>query len=273
MPGYPGSKAGSGTWQKIINLMPPHRTYIEAFLGSGQIMRHKRPAENNIGIELDPTVSAAFSVLQIPNVQVITGDAIRWLQMFECLPELGCDTLLYLDPPYLRRTRAGQRRKLYEYEMWAAGDHARLIEVITRLKCMVMISGYASPLYSERLATWRAISFEVITRSGQLATEWVWCNFAEPLELHDYRFLGEGFREREKIRRQQKRWRAKLEKMSSQQRYAMLGVLEQMKRVDIAAPFLARVAADIDAGAPTRDYSARAPSAEYGEAGASEAGQ
>ena len=35
---YPGGKSGSGVYQQLINLMPPHKIYIEAFLGGGAIM-------------------------------------------------------------------------------------------------------------------------------------------------------------------------------------------------------------------------------------------
>jgi hypothetical protein len=52
--GYRGGKAGAGVWQKLINLMPPHTMYIEAFLGHGAVLRHKRPALLNIGLDLDP---------------------------------------------------------------------------------------------------------------------------------------------------------------------------------------------------------------------------
>jgi len=51
---YPGGKGGAGIWQTIVNQMPPHDTYIEAFLGSGAVLRHKRTANVNIAIELDP---------------------------------------------------------------------------------------------------------------------------------------------------------------------------------------------------------------------------
>ena len=44
---YPGGKNGAGEYQRIINHMPPHKTYIEAFLGSGAVMRHKRLAQRN----------------------------------------------------------------------------------------------------------------------------------------------------------------------------------------------------------------------------------
>ena len=53
---YPGGKDASGVHQNIINLIPPHDVYIETHLGGGYIMRKKRPAALNIGIDIDPEV-------------------------------------------------------------------------------------------------------------------------------------------------------------------------------------------------------------------------
>jgi DNA adenine methylase len=58
---YPGGKNGAGVYQKIINLMPPHDVYIEPFLGGGAVMRLKRPAKLNIGIDL---VASALSAVE-----------------------------------------------------------------------------------------------------------------------------------------------------------------------------------------------------------------
>ena len=49
---YPGGKGL--LYQKFINLMPLHEVYIETHLGGGAIMRNKRPARRNIGIDIDP---------------------------------------------------------------------------------------------------------------------------------------------------------------------------------------------------------------------------
>ena len=37
---FAGGKGG--TYQKNINLMPPHDVYIESYLGGGAIMRYKK---------------------------------------------------------------------------------------------------------------------------------------------------------------------------------------------------------------------------------------
>lgn len=54
---FPGGKNGDGIWQRIICQIPPHRVYCEPFLGSGAVMRRKRPAKLSIGIDLDPVPS------------------------------------------------------------------------------------------------------------------------------------------------------------------------------------------------------------------------
>ena len=55
---YPGGKGRMR--QLIIPMMPPHRVYIETYLGGGAVMRAKRPASVNISIDIDPSVTAAW---------------------------------------------------------------------------------------------------------------------------------------------------------------------------------------------------------------------
>ena len=75
-------------------------------------------------------------------------------------------------------------RQYYRYELLSDAEHSRLVEWAARLPCRVLISGYASELYTSRLAGWRVVQFSAQTRSGT-AIETVWCNFPEPAELHD----------------------------------------------------------------------------------------
>ena len=48
---YFGGKSLSGIYQKLINMIPPHKTYIEPFLGGGAVLKFKRPALVSIGID------------------------------------------------------------------------------------------------------------------------------------------------------------------------------------------------------------------------------
>ena len=73
---YPGGKNGSGVYQTIINLMPPHEVYIEPFLGSGAILRMKRPALRNIGMDRDPDALKQFDSCSRGSGQI--GMNFKW---------------------------------------------------------------------------------------------------------------------------------------------------------------------------------------------------
>lgn len=226
---YPGGKNGSGVYQKIINQIPPHRAFISAFLGHCAIMRYKRAAIVNIGIDSDSNVVKHWMDLTAKNSDgactaptVIHGDAISFLQSYD----FQGDEFVYADPPYLMETRKS-KRPLYTAEFGDKDQHEKLLKVLKSLPCMVAISGYQSSLYSAVLQGWRTIHYNTVNRAGDVVCEWLWMNYPEPQALHDYRYLGENFREREKITRQKRRWRARLERMNALQRYALMASIAE----------------------------------------------
>jgi hypothetical protein len=229
---YPGGKSGSGVYQAIINLMPPHDVYIEAFLGGGAIMRIKRPAPlASIGIDIDAGALHDFGKTNfgIPNLELHPISALEYLAPGPSAKYISSpETLLYLDPPYLMSTRSSQR-PIYKHEFATENEHAWLLDTACRLRCKVMISGYWSELYADKLKAWRSASFQAQTRSGKTATEYVWMNFPPPLELHDYRFLGNDFRERERIKRKQDRWKKRLQTMPDLERHAILAAIASLR--------------------------------------------
>jgi hypothetical protein len=240
---YPGGKSGSGVYQTIINQMPPHQMYIEAFLGSGAVMRHKLPAMINVGLDLDADVISMAAAIAVggdvvlpgtrlalgrdgrPQYCIRQGDAVSWLGSLPIWSTLLPVTLVYCDPPYLKSTRSSKRR-MYRCELDVKG-HIALLDVLEQLPCMVMVSGYESELYRDRLADWRVVRYRAMTSGGGMRTECLWCNFPEPTELHDYRYLGRGFRERERIRRRRASWVAMLERMPVLERAAVIADLRE----------------------------------------------
>ena len=267
---YLGAKQAA--FRHIVNQIPPHATYIETHLGTGAVLRNKRPARLNIGIDINqdclaavhaastdgaaaadlaiaaamqpPASSAQLSMLAIigtdgdgcrptsSSVPVraftgVTGDAFELrhcdaVQFLESYAWKG-DEFVYSDPPYLHITRTGNHRYRHEY---TEADHVRLLDVLKRLPCRVMVSGYYSELYMDVLRGWRVSTYEAMTRGAVWRTEYLWMNYSEPTALHDYRFLGNDYRERENIKRKQKRWRVRWQAMDRLERQAILAELQ-----------------------------------------------
>ncbi|QCB43331.1 DNA adenine methylase [Sphingomonas sp. PAMC26645] len=189
---YPGGKGLA--FREIINLMPPHERYIETHLGSGAVYRNKRPADASVGIDLDPNVIARWRSNALGHgIRVIEGDAVSILP--ELSPAPG--DLVYCDPPYHPDTRRRGRCYQYDYDV---PEHERLLSLLVRLPCPVVVSGYRSELYDDVLSVWTRTDYQTLTHTGQV-TESAWTNFRPGPPLHDYRHIGSDFREREQLRR------------------------------------------------------------------------
>ena len=63
----------------------------------------------------------------------------------------------------------------YRHELDDA-DHAALLEQLAGLKAMVIVSGYATPLYDARLAGWTRVERDARADRGQARTEVLWIN-------------------------------------------------------------------------------------------------
>jgi len=251
---YPGGKGGAGVFQTIVNLQPPHETYIEPFLGGGSVMLRKRPAALNIGIDLVASavsevsaeigrngvgavgiVGSGVEVLQrqkqrpapashggngdvrSPRFDFRVGDALDFLRSYQFTGR----ELVYCDPPYVRSTCTSKCRYAFDF---TDDQHRELLKLLGTLNAMVLISGYMSPLYAKGLKGWNCTSFAVQTRRRP-AAEVLWFNYDKPVQLHDYRYLGSNLRERERIKRKVTRWVKRLERQPVLERQALLAAL------------------------------------------------
>ena len=223
--GFPGGKGQA--FRQVINLMPPHTRYIEPFLGSGAVMRNKRPARTSIGIELDTATFDLWSDHTVPGLVVKQGDALRWLPRLG----LGPGDLVYCDPPYVPSTR---RRERYYRKELRHEDHVRLIELLLALRCSIVLSGYRNALYDEALRDWRRIDYRTMTHTGPVI-ESAWTNFEPGPLLHDYSYVGSNFREREGFRRRSSRLAQRLARTDALELHAALAIVAEDRPEAITA--------------------------------------
>lgn len=82
--------------------------------------------------------------------------------------------LLYCDPPYALSTRSGTR---YVEDM-TDSDHEELLDALTTARAQVLVSGYRSTLYDQRLSGWERFEFSSTARGRGVVsvprTEVIW---------------------------------------------------------------------------------------------------
>ncbi|MEZ5145497.1 MAG: hypothetical protein R2759_00005, partial [Bacteroidales bacterium] len=81
-----GGKNASGTYQTIINIMPPHKLYIEGFTGSGAIYFNKERASISILIDKGQSVIQKLLNANLPGTIPICTDAISFLNHLNSRP-------------------------------------------------------------------------------------------------------------------------------------------------------------------------------------------
>jgi DNA adenine methylase len=209
---YPGGKGKC--FHQIINSLPPHTTYIETHLGGGAVLRHKLPAKRSIGIDKDEKVIAFWRKTFPELADYVHGDAVQFLRSY---PFKGSE-LIYCDPPYLASTR--KRARIYRHDLSEA-DHRTLLRTLLQLPCFVLISGYSSQVYCSQLKDWVAKRFLAKAHDG-VREEWLWANYSIPEQLHDMRYFGANYRERQNFRRRMERLRKKISRLSLPEQHHLL---------------------------------------------------
>ncbi len=177
-------------------------------------MRHKRLAERNIGIDVDPKVISAWTTATANNIELLNARAEDVLARMDFL---GSE-LIYSDPPYHPDTR--KRKRVYKWD-YSIEDHERLISLLASLPCMVLVSGYANDLYKNLLGDWKTKSFSAKTHQ-EVREETIWFNFEPPELLHDGRYLGDCYRERETTKRRLQRLKKRVAAMKPAERGVFL---------------------------------------------------
>jgi DNA adenine methylase len=226
--GYPGSKGASGVAERTVSIIPAHRVWVSGFLGQCAVTRLKLPGDVDLGFDRDPDIVARWQDSGPAHVRVILGNSIQWLDTHR--GKIDRTWTVYLDPPYILDSRTSKKR-LYRFEMRSVERHREMLGQVVDLPCNLMICHYAHPLYLELLAGWHIERMISSTRGGP-REELVFCNFdPAAVERHDVRFLGNNYRERERIKRKKQRWARRLAAMPAGERQAVREALEEIERV------------------------------------------
>ncbi|MUG26017.1 DNA adenine methylase [Paenibacillus macerans] len=104
---------------------------------------------------------------RLKGVQIEQQPAIQLIKRYK-RPEV----LIYADPPYVLETRHG---RIYKHEMQEE-DHIELLDVLDEHPGPVILSGYAHPLYDNRLSHWERETKIVTAEAAQHRTEVLWIN-------------------------------------------------------------------------------------------------
>lgn len=126
--------------------------------------------------------------------------------LIECRPALDVirlygkpSTVLYVDPPYLAETLvAGDPQKgaqswarYYEHEM-SNVDHLALLDALDRHPGPVLLSGYRSALYDDRLVQWSRVDKREISMLSKPRVESLWLNPAAAATVYQPALLEVG---------------------------------------------------------------------------------
>ncbi len=111
---------------------------------------------------------------RLRKIRIENKDATELIKDFLKRPA----TLLYLDPPYL-----AERTQGYEFDQNDKKFHKKLLKLVCKAKCMVMISSYDSELYKSILTSklgWEQVKIATHTQGSNgkrmTRTEILWLN-------------------------------------------------------------------------------------------------
>lgn len=163
------------------------RTIVRSFMGYGS---DGTAGEYKTGFRRTVTAASKFpsrewenyptalstTIARLRSVVIENIDAIELMRGLDS-PE----TLFYVDPPYHPETRSkGNRRRgagfhVYKHEM-TIEDHASLLEFLTGVDGMVVLSGYPHETYDAALTGWTRVTKDAWADGGRPRVECLWLN-------------------------------------------------------------------------------------------------
>ena len=218
---YNGGKNGDGMYQRIINLIPPHKVWVEACAGSAAITRKIYAAAQSFVIEIEPLQAGKLKKELKDRAVVINSDFMT--EIGRIVPA-GIDTFIFADPPYLKEVRTSQK-DIYKIE-WDTNDHRHFINWLKEREEKIMITHPVCDMYLYQLAHWNKIEYTYMSRGG-LRNDCIWYNYTTPEKLHDYSYAGSTYTDRQRIKRKINREIEKLSMLPGIERNAIIAEINR----------------------------------------------
>ena len=179
------NKCGDVDIREILDpVEKARRTILRSFAGFGSTATN---AEHSTGFRAKSRLSGSTPAQDWTNfpkhIELFTerlrGVVIENKDYLEVIHQHdNKDTLYYIDPPYLHRTRNMKRgNAAYAHEL-SDEDHVVLCEELNKLKGMVIVSGYQNDIYKEKLQDrgWKLEKKEALADGGRKRVECLWLN-------------------------------------------------------------------------------------------------
>lgn len=107
-------------------------------------------------------------------VERLQGVVIENRDAFEVISQQDTEeTLFYVDPPYVKATR--DKGSDYRFELNDT-QHSTLLDALDGVRGMVVLSGYPSEMYDQRLSAWNRVEREALAEGARVRTEVLWVN-------------------------------------------------------------------------------------------------
>lgn len=142
--------------------------------------RRKYGTSQQLWVEYPKAIAAAGE--RFTGVMIENRPAIEVLQQHD-----APDALFFVDPPYMHETRVlgAGKTGYYSHEM-TDDEHAELLDVLLELEGCVVVTGYETDLYQERLKGWTHHTTSSRISAGRgtaVRTEHAWLNPACATQL------------------------------------------------------------------------------------------
>ena len=207
-----GSTANdNGVWQRLINEIPPHDTFVALCMGKSKVLEKIRPATHTLGVDTSAFILDLIQqTVTDRSIELHKDSCIRFLKSYRWNPDSRY--VIFIDPPSLAQPSDFPHMELLGLLASLQGQFPNLYFLVYHPD---------NPIYNEVLSGWRKVTF-----SQRMGTHAIYAS--QPIvkgRLHDYRYVGNNWQDRDALKKAVTRWVNTFTGMVEAEREAMLRVV------------------------------------------------